>query len=185
MDGGEDKNIPSTKIEDGCFLSPLKVFFCRLCSFESLVFEGLLSVVMFICWTYGLPIQKSLTQYCNSTIDYLHATEYTRIIWCITSASMLLTMKRAWNDPIYWMLRWLYCNTVMGIRYVMSKEYNKVYHKKLWHGRSILYPLQPPAKPFVYWGIIMYMIILCITTPALKTSHKKVELKPLVDPRVL
>ena len=99
----EDENTPSTKIEDGSFLLPLKVFFCRLCSFESLVFEWLLSVVMFICWTSGLPIQnqKSLTQYFNGTIEHMHAAEHTKICWCIAYVSMLSTMKRARNDPIY------------------------------------------------------------------------------------
>ena len=32
----------------------------------------------------------------------------------------------------------------------------------------ILYPIQLITKPFVYWGVILYVTLLCITTPSVK-----------------
>ena len=120
IEGGEDANIPSTtKIEDGCFLSPYKVFLCRLLSFGSILSQGLLSNIMFLFWICGslLPEKGTLD---HDTREYLHASEYVKIIGCTLYASSLSTMRRIRNDPIYWRLRWIYFHSIMGTRFLIS-----------------------------------------------------------------
>ena len=43
IEGEETRDILSTTIEDGCFLSPFRVFICRLLAFRSFLLEDLLS----------------------------------------------------------------------------------------------------------------------------------------------
>ena len=48
--GKETENLPSTKIDDGCFLAPYKVFTCRLFTFGSIYLDGLWSLIFFYAW---------------------------------------------------------------------------------------------------------------------------------------
>ena len=163
IEDGEAVDIPLTKIDDGWFLLPFKLFICKLLAFGSILPESLLSIFMFTFWMFGIFIQKTPIQNSDDTSEYLHASEHVKTCMCIMRSSILPMMKRARNDPVYWRLRWLYFYTIMGIRFVMSKGYNKLHRELLWHGCSILCPLQPIVKPFVYWGVIWYIITICIT----------------------
>ena len=165
----EDKNIPSSdKIEDGCFLSPYKVFFSRFIHFGSILFQDLMSNIMFLFWMCGTFLSKNMTRD-HDTRDYLNASEHVEIFGCIMYTSFLSMTKRMKNDPVYWRLRWIYFHSVMGTRFLISVGYQKLYQEILRHGYSIIYPFQKLLRPFIYWSTISFILLLCITTPTLKT----------------
>ena len=60
----------------------------------------------------------------------------------------------------------------MGTRFIIWKIYIRAYHEILFYTCNILYLFQPIVKPVVYWEIITYIIILCITTSTVKTKNK-------------
>ena len=53
----------------------------------------------------------------------------------------------------------------MGSKFLLWKISSKRYYELSWHICIILYPIQFITKLFVYWGVIFYVILLCIATP--------------------
>ena len=121
--------IPLTKLENSCFLSPFKVFICRIIAFGSLLLTYLVSILMFTLWTFEIFIQIALIQCSDDTGEYPHVSEHDKIFLGITHASILSMMKKARNNPVYWNLRWLYFYLIMGTRFIMWKICIKAYHE--------------------------------------------------------
>ena len=85
IEGGEVGAIKLTKIEDGYFISPFKVFICRLVAFGSFLLKGLLSIFMLTFWTFRILIQTTLIQYNHDTSEYIQSSEHAKIFLCIYS----------------------------------------------------------------------------------------------------
>ena len=101
--------------------------------------------------------------------QYMHISEYAKILNTIITVCILSTMKNARNHPIYWRLRWYLFHLVMGSKFLLWKIVNKLYYELSLHIFLILYPIQLITKPFVYWGVILYLTLLYITTPNVKS----------------
>ena len=160
MEGGETKKIPSTKIDHGCFLTPHNVFTRRQFTFGSIFLEVLLSITLLSMWMFTRFVQPEV-----DIREYLHASEYVKIFNTIVTLCILSTMKKERNHPIYWRLRWCLFHIVMESKFLLWKISSKLYYELSWHICIILYPIQLITKLFVYWGVIFYVILLCITMP--------------------
>ena len=114
-------------------------------------------------WTFTRFVQPEV-----DIREYLHASEHVKIFNTIITVRILSTMKKTRNHPIYWRLRWCLFHIVMGSKCLLWKILSKLYYELSWHICIILYPIQLITKPFVYWGVIFYVILLCITTPNIK-----------------
>ena len=115
----------------------------------------------------------------HDTNEYLHASEHAKILIRTIRASFFLTIKGVKNDPIYWRLRWSYFHSVMGTKFLVSVGYQKLYHELILYGWSGVYPFQTLLKPFVYWGTVSSILLLCMTTPTIKTPRKTKQLNYL------
>ena len=151
IEGGEEPNTPLyVKIEYSSFLSPHKMFSCRLFNFGPIILHDLLSNIMFIGWMCGAILSNYASQFNNDTSEFLRALERVKIFGCTIYASLLFTMKKIKNDPVHWRWRWIYFHLVMGMTFVMSIRLSKVYREILWHGCCAIYPLQILFKLFAY-----------------------------------
>ena len=79
------------------------------------------------------------------------------------------------NDPIYWRLRWIYFHSITGTRFLISVAFQKLYQEILWHSYSITYPFYTLFKLFVYWGTVLFILLICTATPPTKTSRLRRE----------
>ena len=163
IESGEIGNLPSTKIDDGSFLTPYKVFTRRLFIFGSIFLECLLSITLFSIWMFTRFVQTEV-----GIREYLHASEHAKMFNTIVTMCILSTMKKARNHPIYWRLKWCLFHYVMGSKFLLWKILSKLYYELSWYICLILYSIQLITKPFVYWRVVFYVILLCITTPNVK-----------------